>query len=191
MSRPTTRFAPLLLVALLATGCASVKLDATSATPTTVEKLRAANLAPARAGAFKLAAGKPVAMDTSISGLRGLVLEPAKGSWSQLLTDTLVIELTAAGLYDNQSPVVIEGQLVDSQVDAAISQGAGRLAARFNVVRAGRVVYDKELSIDAVWESSFMGVVAVPEAINQYGALYKKLVTKLIDDPDFRLAAAR
>jgi len=187
----TPRFAPLLLIALFATGCANVKLDATSATPTTVEALRSANLTPAKAGGFKLAAGKPASMDTSISGLRGNTLEPAKGSWAQLLKDTLVVELTAAGLYDNNSPLVIEGQLVDSQLDAAISKGTGRLAARFNVARAGRVVYDKELAIDAVWESSFVAAVAIPEAINQYGALYKKLVAKLVDDPDFRRALAK
>lgn len=191
MITTTLRFAPLLLLALFATGCASVKLDATSATPTTVEKLRSANLAPAKAGAFKPAAGKPAAMDTSLSGLRGNTLEPAKGSWSQLLKDTLVTELTAAGLYDNNSPTVIEGQLVDSQVDAAISRGTGRLAARFNVAKAGRVVYDKELAVDAAWESSFVAAIAIPEAMNQYGALYKKLVAKLVDDPDFRRALAK
>ncbi len=191
MTHAITRFAPLLLLALFATGCASVKLDATSATPTTVEKLRAANLAPAKAGAFKLAAGKPAAMDTSLAGLRGNTLEPAKGSWAQLLKDTVITELTAAGLYDNNAATVIEGQLVDSQVDAAISQGTGRLAARFQVAKAGRVVYDKELSVNAVWESSFMAAVAIPEAMNQYGALYKKLVAKLVEDPDFRRALAK
>ncbi len=180
-----------LAIALAVTACANVKLDATGATAATVEKLRAANLAPAQAGAFKLAPGRDPAMDTALSGLRGSTLAPAKGSWSQLLKDSLVIELTAAGLYDSASRSVIEGQLTDSKVDAAIGTGTGRVAARFTITNGGRLVYDKELAADASWESSFVGAVAIPEAMNQYGALYKALVAKLVDDPDFRRALAK
>jgi hypothetical protein len=183
--------AALVACALVLAGCANVKVDATGATAGTVEKLRAANLGPAQAGTFKLAPGKDASMDTSLSGLRGNSMSPAKGTWSQLLKDTLVVELTAAGLFDPASRVVIEGQLTDSKVDAAIGTGTGRLAARFLVNRDGRPVFDKELAVDARWESSFVGAVAVPAAINQYSALYKSLVAKLVDDPDFRRALAK
>jgi len=108
--------------------------------------------------------------------------------WLLHLKDTLVAELTAAGVYDLASHYVINGQLTDSQIDAAIGTGTGRLAARFTVTNRGRVVYDKEVAAEASWESSFMGAVAIPMAMNQYGALYKTLVAKLVDDPDFRSA---
>lgn len=179
------------LSALLIVGCANVQLSATGATPATVERLRSAQLTPAQAGEFRLAPGKDAAMDTTLAGLRGNTLSPAKGSWSQLLKDTLVVELTAAGLYDPASSLVITGQLIDSRVDAAIGTGTGRLAARFSVAKQGQVVYDKDVAVDASWESSFMGAVAVPQAMNQYGALYKALVARLVDDPDFRRALAR
>lgn len=184
------RLLPLLL-ALSAAGCANVQLSASGATPATVERLRTAQLAPAQVGAFRLAPGKDASMDLSLSGLRGNTLTPAKGSWSQLLKDTLVVELTAAGLYNPNSGLVIEGQLTESKVDAAIGTGTGRLAARFTVAKQGLVVLDKELSVDARWDSSFLGAVAIPEAMNQYGALYKTLVARLVDDPDFRRALAR
>lgn len=180
-----------LVFALAITGCANVKLDATGATPSTVEKLRAAGLAPAQVGTFRLAAGKDPAMDTSLSGLRGSTLAPAKGTWSQLLKDTLVTELTASGLYDAASRSVIEGQLTDSRVDAAIGTGTGRLAAHFTVTNGGRTLFDKEVAAEASWDSSFMGAVAIPAAMNHYGALFKTLVAKLVDDPDFRRALAK
>lgn len=180
-----------LLLALAISGCASVKLDATGATPATVEKLRAANLAPAQVGSFKLAAGKDPALDTSLGGLRGSTLAPGKGSWAQLLKDTLIAELAASGLIDSASRLVIEGELTDSRVDAAIGTGTGRLAARFRVSNGDRVVFDKEIAVDVSWQSSFVGAVAIPMAMNQYGALYKSLVAKLIDDADFRRALAR
>jgi hypothetical protein len=52
-------------------------------------------------------------------------------------------------------------------------------------------VFDRELTVQSSWESSFMGAVAVPAAMNQYQALYKMLVAKLVDDPEFRKAVAR
>jgi len=175
----------------LMTGCASVKLDATSPTPQVLERLRGSNLAPMQAGKFALAPGKPPEMDRSLSGLRGNSLTPAKGSFAQLLKDTFIVEMTAAGLYDAAAPVIVEADLTDSQVDAAIGTGTGRLAARFRVQRNGQKVYDKELAVSATWESSFMGAVAIPAAMNQYQAMYKSLVLKLIDDPEFRRAAGR
>lgn len=179
----------LCLVALV--GCASVKLDATSASPQVLERLRGSNLQPMQAGRFALALGKPPEMDRKLGGLRGSSLTPAKGSFAQLLKDTFIVEMTAAGLYDPAAPVTVEVDLTDSKVDAAIGTGTGRLAARFRVQRAGQKVYDKELAVEATWESSFIGAVAIPAAMNQYQAMYKSLVLKLIDDPDFRKAAGR
>lgn len=173
------------------TGCASVQVDATSASPQVIERLRGSNLQPLQAGRFTLAPGRPPEMDRSLSGLRGSALTPAKGSFAQLLKDTFVLELTAAGLYDAGSPLVVEAELTDSRVDAAVGTGTGRLAAHFTVKRSGALLYGKELAVDASWESSFMGAVAIPMAMDQYRALYKALVLKLTDDPDFRKATQR
>lgn len=183
----------MLPLALLGTlGCASVQLDAGSATPATLEQLRGAGLAPMQVGPFALAAGKPAEMDRALSGgLRGSTLTPAKGSFAQLLKDTLVVELAAAGLYDVNSPVVVQGELTDSAVDAAIGTGTGRLAARFKVHRGGELVFDRELVVQSSWESSFMGAVAVPMAMNHYHGMYKTLVAKLVQEPGFRKALAR
>lgn len=172
-------------------GCAAVQMPPPTASAEMVEKLRTTNVTPAKAGNFTLAAGKPAEMDRTVGGLRGSSLSPASGSYSQQLKDELVVALKAAGLYEEASPVVIEGQLTDSQVDAAIGTGTARLAARFTVTRSGQRVYDQELAVDARWESSFVGAVALPEAINRYSALYKALITKLFDDPAFRAAMKR
>ncbi len=189
--RSSLRWLAIALAAVASVGCANVQLDATGPTPATVDKLRAADLAPSQLGKFQLAPGKPAELDTGLSGLRGNSASPAKGTWSQLLKDTLAAELRGAGLLDEKSSLVIEGQLLDSKVDAAIGTGTGRLAARFQVLRGSEKLFDKELVAEASWESSFMGAVAIPAAINQYGALYKTLVGKLIDDADFRRALKR
>lgn len=182
----------LAMVAVLAamTGCASVKMPAPAPSAANAEKLRATKLAPAQVGNFTLAAGKPATMDTSLSGLRGSTLSPTNGSFSSQLRDEIAAELTAAGLLDPKSNAVIQGQLTDSMIDAAIGTGKGRLAAKIQVQRNGKTVYDKEVVAEATWESSFIGAVAIPLAMNQYGALYKTLVGKLFDDADFKRALA-
>lgn len=174
--------------AAVLSACVTAKLPPPSASAANVEKLKTAKAAPAQLGSFKLAAGKPASMDTSLGGLRGSSMEPAAGTFSGQLRDELAAELKAAGLLDPASTLVIEGELTDSRVDAAIGTGTGRLAARFIVKRAGQKVFDKELAAEASWESSFVGAIAIPAAINQYGALYKSLVGKLLDDAEFRAA---
>lgn len=173
------------------TGCASVKLPAPSAGADNVQKLRAANLAPAGAGDFKPAAALPAAKDASQGGLRGSSVSAESGSFARYLRDTLVADLSAAGLYDERSLVRIEGELTETELDAAIGTGTGSLGARFKVMRGGKIVYDKTLRVSESWESSFVGAVALPLAINKYSAFYRALVGKLVDDAEFRAAMAR
>ncbi|MBL8320088.1 MAG: hypothetical protein JNJ42_16885 [Burkholderiaceae bacterium] len=188
--RTFTRAATLALLVPLF-GCTTV-LPPPTASGQSAQSLRAANLAPASVGTFKLAPGRPPLMDTELSGgLRGGNVSAPSGSYSQHLKETLRAELHSAGLLDPQSKLVIEGQLTDSKVDAAIGTGTARLAARFQVVRDGKPSFDKELVAEDSWDSSFVGAVAIPRAIERYGAIYKMLVSKLLDDSDFRRALTR
>ncbi len=181
------------VVALLAVlvGCTTV-LPPPMAGGEYSQALRAANLAPTNVGTFKLAPGRPPSMDKELSGgLRGGNIAAPSGSYSQHLKEALKAELQSAGLLDLQSRYVIEGDLTDSQVEAAIGTGTARLAARFRVLLEGQVLFDKELAADDSWSSSFFGAVAIPLAIERYGANYKTLVGKLLNDSDFRRAIAR
>jgi hypothetical protein len=186
----TFQYAILMLLGTNLIGCASVTMPPPTASASTVEKLRTANLVPSMVGNFTLAPDRDPDMDRKVGGLRGSSIHAASGSYSQQLKDVIITELKAAGLYDEKSQIQIEGQLTDSQVDAAIGTGTARLAAHFTVNRAGKRVFDKELSVDAQWESSFVGAIALPAAINQYTSLYKSLAAKLFDDQDFRTALA-
>lgn len=172
------------------TGCMTVKMPEPTPSMANLEKLRGANLAPVKTGSFILAPGKNAALDRGVSGLRGSSITPASGSFAEQLRSELMTELKAAGLYAESADVVIKGELTDSQVDAAIGTGTAKLSARFIIQRAEKPVYDKELTVNSSWESSFVGAIAIPEAINQYTALYKKLIGKLFDDSDFRSALA-
>jgi len=191
ISLRTIQYSVLVLLGTSLIGCASVTMPPPTANANTVEKLRSANLAPSTVGRFSLAPGRNAEMDKSVGGLRGSSIRGANGSLSQQLKEVIIAELKASGLYDEKSQTQIEAQLVDSQVDAAIGTGTARLAANFTVDKAGKRVFEKELSVDSQWESSFVGAIAIPEAINQYTSLYKALAAKLFDDKDFHAALAR
>jgi hypothetical protein len=180
-----------LALVLSMAGCTSV-MPPPMASAATVQALRSADPVPAAVGTFKLAPGRPPEMDKQLSGgLRGSNIAAPSGSYSQHLKETLMAELQSARLLDLQSKAVIEGQLTESKVDAAIGTGTARLAARFQVLREGQTVFDKELAVDDSWDSSFIGAVAIPRAIEHYGAMYRSLVGKLVDDSDFKRALAR
>jgi hypothetical protein len=185
-----SRHAFLAVLLAAVSGCASVEMG--SPTPLTEHLItvRGLKLAPAAVGRFALAPGLPAEMDRSIS-LRGSSLKaPGSGSFAEHLKATLTAQLKAAGWLDPTSRSTITGELLQSEADAAIGTGTGSLGARFSVVRDGIAVYRGELRVQDSWESSFMGAVAIPLAMQRYEALYGKLVAKLIDDPDFRRALA-
>lgn len=183
--------ASILLLSTLG-GCMTAVMQPPMAGGQSTASLRAANLAPANVGTFKLAPGRPPQMDTELSGgMRGSNIAAPGGSYSQHLKDTLKAELQSAGLLDPQSKLVVEGQLTGSQVDAAIGTGTARLSARFQVLRESQVLFDKELVAEDAWDSSFVGAIAIPRAIERYGGMYRKLVDKLLEDVDFRRSLAR
>lgn len=178
-------------VAVQLTGCASISMSAPQPSIANTAKLRAANLAPASVGTFKLAANVAARDDAAVNMRGSNSVAAPGGSFSQYLGETLKAELGAAGLLDAASATVITGTLTQTELDAAIGTGKGKLGARFVVTRGTAVQYDRELMVDAEWESSFMGAVAIPLAANNYEGLYRKLVTKLIDDAAFRSALTK
>lgn len=184
----------LVVAALLASlqfgGCASVTMPSSTASINNVEKLKATGAAPMSMGEFK-ASGQAIHADKGLS-LRGInVVKPANGSFALQLRDQLAAELRASGLLADDGKVKIQGTLTENSLDPAMGTGTARLGARFVVLREGHAVFDKTLTALAQWESSLVGAIAVPAAINQYGTIYQTLIGKLLDDPDFKAAVTR
>jgi hypothetical protein len=179
----------LLLVASALGGCASGPLGAHQPSMDNVLVLRQPEMGSAAVGAFVLAPGAKAAIDKGVS-VRGSVLRsPVDDSFAAFLGDSLRVELQAAGKLDPASTTVISGQLTKNELHAAgVSTADATLAARFIVRRSGASVYEKLLSEQRTWPSSFVGAVAIPEAINQYTEMYTKLLAQLFADPQFKAA---
>lgn len=108
------------------------------------------------------------------------------GTYSTYLQDALEAELRNANRYDRTSTTRISGVLLANELDASGTRtGEASVRARFVVTRDGVVAYDKPLQADHEWESSFIGALAVPMAMENYVATVQKLIGLLVADPEF------
>lgn len=187
----SARYILLLLAALALTGCASGPIGAHQPNLATVQALRQSNMAPASVGEFVPAATLKAGSDKSVSVRGSSLKSPSANSFSAYLKDALIEDLRAAGKYDEAAGTSISGQLTQNQLNAAgISKADSTVAAKLVVTRNGSSIYDKLISVAHEWESSFMGPIAIPEAINQYTQMYARLLDRLFADEEFKRAVA-
>ncbi len=175
-------------LALLLGGCVTMQVGEHQPSIDTITALRNANIVQLNVGDFSLAKGLDPALDHSISSRGNPIAPPGKSTFSQYLRDSLINDLKAAGKFNRASPFTVRGELTDSKLSTGLSNASAALAARIYVEHEGKTVYDKVLRLEKSWESSFIGVVAIPEAVNQYTALYGDLLAQLYADPPFRQA---
>lgn len=108
------------------------------------------------------------------------------GTFSTYLRDAIQAELQTAGRYDAASATRISGTLTGNELDGSgVSTGHAKVSARFVVMRQQTKVYDKELTATHQWDSSFIGAIAIPAAMQNYTTTVQKLIGLLLADPDF------
>jgi hypothetical protein len=174
-----------LLAMTLLTGCVTATLAPQPTSYTNVEALRTSTIGAVNVGSFKPASTLDARLDREVSA-RGNKLQAPAGSFSALLRDYLVAELKEAARYDPSAAVVITGELTQNHMDAlGTSEGEAKLSARFVVTRSGQPAYDKVVTAERTWPSSFVGMVAVPAAFNEYSSMYRRLLGSLYADAEF------
>ncbi len=110
----------------------------------------------------------------------------ADGKFSTYLHDATISELKTAGRFDPNAKLQISGTLEHNSIDgAAIKTASAEIAAHFVITRDGQKVYDKSVSVRHEWESSFIGGIAIPAAIQNYASTVQLLLGKFFADPDF------
>lgn len=155
------------------------------------------NLRTLRAGTSLIAVEDFAAADgvndsrLSMRGVNSMTGAGGDNAFSSYLQQALEIELRNAGRFDADSGLRLSGTLTVNQLESAdLSIGRATVAARFVLTRGGRVVYDQVHKARHEWESSFLGALAVPAAMQGYSATVQKLVGVLFADPAF-IAASR
>jgi len=176
------------LSGLALSGCVSVKMGSPQPSLQTLEALRASDFPAMAVGSFTLAPGLPASLDRSASIRAVSLSSPEDGSFAKYLGKVLETDLRLSGKLDPNADTVLSGLLTASSVDSESDKGRATLGAKFSLLRAGKRVFEKTLKVDATWDSTFIGAVAIPDAINNYTALYDKLALSLLTDADFKAA---
>jgi hypothetical protein len=183
------RLIALVGLALLVSGCASGPIGSYQPSLDSLTSIRSERFGRVRIGEMVPAPELPPERDRSV-GVRGHTLTPAEGrSFAGHLAAALRAEFTAAGKFDAASPVEVSGELLRNELrGGGSSTASAALGARFIVKRAGVVVFDKPITVEREWKSAFMGAIAIPDAINQYGQIYRTLVETVLADEEFAAA---
>jgi len=150
-----------------------------------------ANLQVLRAGTTPIAVddfAAAVGVNDSRLGLRADAMTGAAndGAFSTYLQQALETELRNAGRFDADAGLRLSGVLIENRLDASgFSIGRASVGARFVLTRDGVVIYDKAHNVEHEWESSFMGALAIPAAMQGYAGAMQKLTGQLFADPTF------
>ena len=181
-----TRVAFMALCALLLPGCVSVKLPPPQAVIENTVALRDAGIDKVNVGNFTLAAGKDKGIDKAVTARGSPISVEGEGSFSGFLRQALINDLTSAGKYDAAAGTAIEGELFENSLSAAGAKKASAvLVVRFVVKSKGETRYDKQVRQDAKWDSSLVGAIAIPDAINHYSEQFRLILLRLYRDPEF------
>lgn len=125
----------------------------------------------------------------SVSARSTSFASPVNGSYADYLASAATAELKAAGKYQESSPRVLTGTLEKNSLSAAgINTNDAEVTVRFKIAEGSRAAYDKTLSVRHEWESSFLGGIAIPRAIQNYVVALQMLLNKLYSDPEFASA---
>lgn len=124
--------------------------------------------------------------------LRGSSMEsPYAKSYPKYVEEALRSELQLAERLSKDPAVQISGTLIENDLDASgFSTGEGVIKVRFVVKHDGNIVYDEIKEAHTQWESSFVGGIAIPNAVQAYPKLVDALLDDLYADPAFLKAIA-
>ncbi|HEY0105439.1 MAG TPA: hypothetical protein VGB91_05090 [Rhizomicrobium sp.] len=181
------RLAAVALLALASAGCAAT-IGQPQASLSGIQAVRQQDLPPIALGTFG-PGGSVSASDDRATTVRAInTLAAPGGTFSGYLKTTIESDLRAAGRLDPNAPVVLEGLLTRREIVSSVGTGRAALAAHFTLRRDARVLLEKDIAVDATWDSSFLGAVAIPDAINNFTGLFERLSVKLLTDPDVKSA---
>ena len=119
-------------------------------------------------------------------GVRGNTLTTANGSFADYVRGAAISELTMADRYSDSASDELVATLLENDLDATgMATGHGKIAARFTLKHNGGDTFSKTISAENSWPSSFVGAVAIPNAVNAYPGLVEKMLGQLYSDTDF------
>ena len=171
----------LAIALLLVTGC-SIKGQKYTPDFNAINNLKNKNLQPM---SVKLPSTEPKNFMT-ISLRAAQMTSPYGGSFSKYLEESLKEHLKHASLYNESSDIKVTVSMLKNDVDImGFSVGEADISAKFTVYKHNKIIHNKVYNIHHTWDSSFIGQVAIENALNNYPIAIQKLINTFTLDQDF------
>lgn len=181
MNRITTSLL-IIFITIFSAGC-SMMAPQYSASLDNVQSLKNAGDFTANVGEFTSSKDKDNANPISIRGTP--LHSPYQDSYATYLAEAIKQELSLAQKLSPKANIELSGMLIKNDIDAAMGTAHSDIEARFVVKKSGTIIYDQVKSVHHEWESSFIGAIAIPRAVQEYPIMVQKLLAILYADKAF------
>jgi hypothetical protein len=142
-------------------------------------------------GKFEFRKGEESSLN-SVQARAASFTSPVNGSYADYFAEAVRADLRGAGKLDASSPKVLTGTIEKNDLSAGgVNTNDAEISVRFRLAQGDRAAYDKALTAKHQWESSFLGGIAIPRAIQNYVVTLQKLLHQLYSDPEFAAATRR
>lgn len=176
---------PLVAAVLALSACATLPVPQYEASYDNVQKLKAAGASPMAVEPFQAVPKSKKANVKSISVRGNSAVSPVGKGFDEYLKDALEQELRRAELLSPSAPLQITGTIIENDLKAESSVGTGVLSVEINVTSGGASRFRKVISASHTWESSFVGAIAIPRAVQAYPKVVETLLRTLYEDAEF------
>lgn len=164
----------------LTTGC-SLKAPSYSTNFETVNNLKEAGLLQAK---VDIESKANAIQKFQIRG--GVFFSPYGNNFDNYVESIIENTLKQAGLLDVKSDIKIYCNLITLDVDtSSFSTGVTNISGNFKVTKNNTVIFSKTISVQEIFNSHFVGAIAVENGANSFAKSSVKLVDKFLNDKDF------
>ena len=141
--------------------------------------------APVAVGTFTFKAGEEAKLN-NVGARADSYNAPTHGSYAEYIQEGAKSDLRTAGKLSDSAPRVLTGVVERNDLSAAgMNTNDAHITVRFKLAQGSRVDYEKAVTADNEWESSFLGAIAIPRAIQNYVVTVQKVLLQLYTDPEF------
>ena len=177
----------LAIVALMAatvSGCASAPAPMYQPSKDNIEEIKQI-AQPVNISKFSLRSSDQAKEVISLRAAR--MVSPYGNSYGEYLENALKLDFSLAGKLSPESELRVTGSMTKNDLDASgLNIGTGVAEVAIQVQNGQRVMLEKKYTITHTWESSFMGMEAIPKAASQYPIVIEKLINLIVKDKEFK-----
>lgn len=125
--------------------------------------------------------------------IRGTNLESPHGdNLIDYIEYAITAEFKKAGIFSSNSSKKLFAEIRINRIWASgVSEGRGQIDAEFSIINRDETEYNNTIVANKIWDSSFLGAIAITNAAQAYKMLVQELLSNLYSDEKFIKALSK